>query len=185
MTGNERRQKIYEILSGNHTPIAARVLAEKFGVSRQIIVTDIALLRAEGHDVVSTSRGYLLTEPYKAVKVFKVKHSEDEVANELNLIVDYGGVVEDVFVYHKLYGVVRAEMNIRSRKDVKDFQAAIQSGASGYLMNITSGYHYHTVSAPTETLLQMIHEQLSSHGFLAQLQDYEPVDFWNSDIAAD
>ena len=185
MTGNERRESIFGMLSRNHTPIAARVLAEQFGVSRQIIVSDIALLRAEGHDIVSTSRGYLLTEDQKSVKVFKVKHTDEEVAQELNLIVDYGGVVEDVFVYHKLYGVVRAEMHIRSRKDVQDFLAGIQSGASSYLKNVTSGYHYHTVSAPSDTLLQLIHEQLRTHGFLAQLQDYEPVDFWSNELPED
>lgn len=170
------------MLSGNHTPIAARVLAEKFGVSRQIIVSDIALLRAEGHDVVSTSRGYLLTEEHKAVKVFKVRHSDEDTAKELNLIVDYGGVVEDVFVYHKLYGVVRAEMHIRSRKDVQDFVAGIGTGTSTFLKNITSGYHYHTVSAPSDTLLQLIFNQLQAQGFLAQLKDYEPVDFWRNEL---
>lgn len=182
MTGNERRAQIYSMLSENHTPLAARVLAEKFSVSRQIVVSDIALLRAEGHEIVSTSRGYLLTEAQKSVKVFKVRHTDEDAEKELNLIVDFGGVVEDVFVYHKLYGVVRAEMNIRSRKDVKDFMEGIRTGASTYLKNVTSGYHYHTVSAPTDTVLKLIHEQLNAQGFLAQLQDYEPVDFWSNAV---
>lgn len=44
--------------------------------------------------------------------------------DELNLIVDCGGKVEDVFVYHKLYGVIRVEMNIKSRMVQRDMLMA-------------------------------------------------------------
>ena len=48
------------------------------------------------------------------------------------------------------------------------------------LMNLTSGYHYHTVLAENELILDVIQQKLQEFGFLAQLQDYEPVNFWNN-----
>ena len=181
MTGAERRNKLYEYLCSSEGPVLARSLAEMFGVSRQIIVSDIALLRAQDHEIIATSRGYILVDEHKEKRVFKVNHSDEDCVKELNIIVDYGGTVEDVFVYHRSYGTVRAELNISSRKDVQDFLETIRTGKSGFLKNITSNYHYHTVSASSEEILDLIYEQLEKEGFLAQLQDYEPVDFWKND----
>ena len=96
----------------------------------------------------------------------------------LKKIVDLGGTVEDVFVYHKVYGVLRAEMNIKSRMDIRNYMEEIRSGKSSLLKNVTSGYHYHTVRAERVEILDMIQEELQKKGLLAKLQDYEPVDFW-------
>lgn len=90
---------------------------------------------------------------------------------------DLGGTVEDVFVYHKVYGVLRAEMNIKSRMDIRNYMEEIRSGKSSLLKNVTSGYHYHTVRAERVEILDMIQEELQKKGLLAKLQDYEPVDF--------
>ena len=89
-----------------------------------------------------------------------------------------GGYVKDVFVYHKVYGVLRADMNIKSRMDIRKYMENIRSGKSSLLKNVTSGFHYHTIVADSEELLDMIQEELSRRGFLAKLQDYEPVNFW-------
>lgn len=177
MTGTERRNKILQMLTESETPIAGRALSEALQVSRQVIVQDMALLRAQEYHIISTNQGYFLLKQDKTSRVFKVSHSDDQVAEELNLIVDYGGVVEDVFIYHKFYGTVRAVLNIRSRKDVEIFLQDLASGKSGLLKNVTSNYHYHTVSAPTEKLLDLIQQQLQEKGFLAKLQEYEPVHF--------
>ena len=138
----------------------------------------MALLRAQDHEILSTNQGYLLTGGKKISRVFKVIHSDKEVEEELGLIVDYGGHVEDVFVYHKVYGVLRAEMNIKSRMDIRNYMEEIRSGKSSLLKNVTSGYHYHTVRAERVEILDMIQEELQKKGLLAKLQDYEPVDFW-------
>ena len=108
-------------------------------------------------------------------------HSDDEVEEELSAIVDAGGHVKDVFVYHKGYGVLRADMNIKSRRDIKNYLEEISSGKSSLLKNVTSGYHYHTILADSEEILDAIQEELQQKGFLAKLQDYEPVDFWGED----
>ena len=181
MNGRERRNKIIQMLSESSEALSGKELAGILDVSRQVIVQDIALLRAQDHEILSTNQGYLLTGEKKISRVFKVVHSDKEVEEELSLIVDYGGHVEDVFVYHKVYGVVRAELNIGSRKDISEFLDELKKGHSTLLKNITSEYHYHTVSAPSEKLLDLIQERLQERGFLAELKDYEPINFWEKE----
>lgn len=177
MNGEERRSKIIDLLRQSDVPLSGSQLARQVGVSRQVIVQDIALLRANAHTIVSTNQGYLLSESFSATRVFKMIHDDEEVEEELSLIVDCGGRVEDVFVSHKIYNIVKAPMNIRSRLDVKRFMADLATGKSSLLKNVTSGYHYHTVTAESEEILDYIHDALKERGFLAPLQDYEPVDF--------
>lgn len=177
MNGEERRTKLINLLRQSDVPLSGSQLARQVGVSRQVIVQDIALLRAGEHSIVSTNQGYLLSESFAATRVFKMIHDDDDVEEELSLIVDCGGRVEDVFVSHKIYNIVKAPMNIRSRLDVKRFMADLASGKSSLLKNVTSGYHYHTVTAESEEILDYIHDALKERGFLAPLQDYEPVDF--------
>ena len=179
MNGEKRRQKITQMLKNENAPLPGSALAKSFGVSRQVIVQDIALLRANGMDIISTNRGYLLNNDSGVSRVFKVRHEDDEVTQEMNLIVDMGGRIEDVFVYHKVYGVIKADMNISARMDVKEYVDKISSGKSSLLKNVTSGYHYHTICAASEEILDRIQTELEKCGFLAPLQDYEPVDFWS------
>ena len=178
LSGQERREQILKILKNSGQPVAGTDLARKLEVSRQIIVQDMALIRANGEDVISTHRGYVIQEDIQASRVFKVIHTDEQVEEELNLFVDLGAKVENVFVYHKVYGVIKADMNIKSRRDVKAYMEGISSGKSTNLMNLTSNYHYHTIVAEDEQTLDMIQEELQKKGFLAKLQDYEPVDFW-------
>lgn len=177
MNGEERRAKIIELLKYSDTPLSGTALAGQLGVSRQVIVQDMALLRANSHAIVSTNQGYLLSQAQTATRVFKMIHTDEETEEELSLIVDCGGRVDDVFVYHKIYNIVKAPMNIRSRLDIRRFMDDLASGKSSLLKNITSDYHYHTVSADSEEILDYIHEALKKRGFLAPLQDYEPVNF--------
>ena len=178
MSWEERRGKIIQALKNSDKAVSATTLAKEFDVSRQVIVQDVALLRANGKNIFSTNRGYLIQEDEETTRVFKVQHEDDEVEKELTTIVDLGGTVEDVFVYHKVYGVLRAEMNIKSRMDIRNYMEEIRSGKSSLLKNVTSGYHYHTVRAERVEILDMIQEELQKKGLLAKLQDYEPVDFW-------
>ena len=181
MSGEERRERLLDILShaGKEAVSGAR-LSETFKVSRQVIVQDIALLRANGIEILSTNRGYLLrvADAGAHSRVFKLYHEVDETEEKFNMIVDLGGKVKDVFVYHRVSGVVRGELNIKSRRDVKHFMETIESGSSELLMTVTSNYHYLTVTAESEEILDLILESLMERGFLAQLKDYEPVNFW-------
>ena len=178
MNGDSRREQIIQILTQTTVPVSGTELAGRLNVSRQVIVSDMALLRANGHDIISTTKGYYINSRSCIKRVFKLIHSNEEVKEELNMIVDLGGIVDDVFVYHKVYGVVRADMGIKSRRDVLNFIEMIESGKSSLLMNTTSGYHYHTISAEDEDTLNLIFNALKERGFLAPLQDYEPINFW-------
>jgi transcriptional regulator of NAD metabolism len=179
MSGQERREEIVKIIKNSSRPVAGTDLAKELGVSRQVIVQDMALIRANGIEVMATNRGYVIQESKDVSRVFKVIHSNEQVEDELNLFVDLGGKVEDVFVYHKVYGVIKATLNIKSRRDVKSYMEGISSGKSTNLLNLTSNYHYHTITTEDEETLDLIQEELNKKGFLAKLQDYEPVDFWS------
>lgn len=178
MNSAQRRDKILEILGNSEGAVSGKELAAILNVSRQVIVQDIALLRANGENIFSTNLGYVCPRQNQASRVFKTCHSDEQVADELCLIVDCGGTVKDVFVYHKVYGILKADMNIRSRVDIERFLEELRSGRSSLLKNITSDYHYHTVTAESEEALDMIQERLEKSGFLAKLTDYEPVNFW-------
>lgn len=178
MNASERRKKIVKILKDTGDAVSGKDLAAQLNVSRQVIVQDIAILRANGRTIFSTNRGYICPEQSKESRVFKTHHTDDETEEELQLIVDCGGTVKDVFVYHKVYGVIKADLNIRSRVDIEKFMDDIASGRSSLLMNLTSDYHYHTVYADSEEILDIIQEKLDQRGFLAELLEYEPVNFW-------
>lgn len=180
MTGEERRMYIVNALSTREKPISGSAFAKELHVSRQVIVQDIALLRAGGTDIFSTNRGYVLQKKHTVTRVFKEKHTNEEVEEELQIIVDLGGKVNDTFISHKVYGLIRVPMNIRSRRDIQNYLSQITGGTSKALSTITSGYHYHTVEAESEEILDLIQQKLAERGFLAKLQDYEPVDFWGT-----
>ena len=184
MKGEERRTKLLDILSSSNSPVSGGTLSKELDVSRQIIVQDISLLRANGATIFSTNKGYLLQEEKKYSRVFKVYHSDDQVEEELSTIVDAGGQIRDVFVYHKVYGVLKADMGIKSRRDIRSYMEEISSGKSSLLKNVTSGDHYHTIDAESEEILDAIQAELQQKGFLAKLQDYEPVDFWGGQESA-
>ena len=134
MNGEIRRSEILQKLQTSGRAISGSALAKTFGVSRQVIVQDIALLRAQGIHITPTNRGYLLERSTgRATRVFKVIHTEEEVEDELTRIVDLGGTIKDVFIYHRVYGVVRGELNIRSRLDVSHYMAEMHGGKSRLL----------------------------------------------------
>lgn len=168
MTGSDRRQEILKNIKESDRPVSGSKLAKDYDVSRQVIVQDIALLRASGYDIISTNRGYVLEGQTCAERVFKVRHTDEQLETELCTIVDFGGQVKNVMVNHKVYGHIEAELGITSRRKVKEFLADIESGKSTPLKNITSDYHYHTVTADSEETLGMIEEELRKLGFLVE-----------------
>lgn len=165
MGGAKRREEILKIIMKNESKISGTALAEIFDVSRQVIVQDIALLRAEGYDIISTNRGYLCKEK-KHSRIVSVYHDDARLLEELNLIVDNGAKVEDVFVRHSVYGELHADLSIDSRKKVVEFMSSIETGISSPLNKITSGYHYHTITAETEEILDVVEQELKEKGFL-------------------
>ncbi len=178
MSGEQRRQEMLAILQKAEKPVSGTALAKSFDVSRQVVVQDIALLRARNQNIISTCRGYTMHSPSLCQRIFKVRHSDEETEEELNLFIDFGAQIEDEFVYHRIYDVIRVKMDLKSRRDVAEYLEKLKNGISKPLKDVTSGYHYHTVSAASEQILDQIQEELQKRGFLAELRDYEPVDFW-------
>ena len=162
MSGKERREEILQRITNSKTPVSGAALAKSCEVSRQVIVQDIALIRAAGYDVIATNRGYICSSPVRETRVFEVNHTE------LNTIVDFGGVVLDVIVRHEVYGELRAELNISSRNKVALFMEEIRQGKSRPLKNITSGEHFHTVSADSAQTLDLIEEELRKKDYLVR-----------------
>lgn len=175
MTGAERRKMILNLMKESSKPLSGGALGAATGVSRQVVVQDIALLRSEGYSILATARGYMLDSPSeeKNIRLFKVFHDETRTEEELKLIVDLGGYVEDVMVNHKVYGKVSAPLNIKNRRDVQAFLKTLESGKSTPLLKITSGYHFHHVSADEAEILDEIEEALREKNFLTEVFDYE------------
>jgi transcriptional regulator of NAD metabolism len=164
----ERRMAIATKLLSESDPVSGGELSTLFGASRQIIVQDIAMLRASGYDIISTHSGYIMKASPLCERTFKVRHTSAETEDELTRIVDLGGTVVNVFVWHKVYGKVCAPLNIFSELQVKQFIEGVRTGKSTELMNITGGYHYHTVRAESEEILDKIGAALTDRGFIAE-----------------
>ena len=167
MKVTERRKAIVNLLLASKTPISGGELSKQFNVSRQIIVQDITVLKGLGYEIFSTHHGYVLQKSPLVERVFKLKHTTEQTEDELNSIVDLGGTVVDVFVWHKVYGRISAPLNIFSRLQVKQFLEGVRTGKSTELMNITGGYHYHTVRADSEEVLNKIENYLKEKNYLA------------------
>ena len=167
MKVTERRKAIVNLLSASKTPISGGELSKQFNVSRQIIVQDITILKGLGCEIFSTHHGYVLQKSPLVERVFKLKHTTEQTEDELTTIVDLGGTVVDVFVWHKVYGRISATLNIFSRLQIKQFLEGVRTGKSTELMNITGGYHYHTVRAESESILDKIGERLKVKEYIA------------------
>ena len=163
----ERRRAIAELLASAKEPVSGGELSRRFGVSRQIVVQDVAILKEQGYEILATNRGYILQGSPLVERAFCVLHTSEETGEELSLIVANGGSVADVFVCHQVYGKIRAPLNIFSEEGIRQFLEGVRTGKSTELMHITGGYHYHTVRAESEEVLDGIEQALSSRGFLA------------------
>lgn len=173
MDGERRREEIIRILTEkceSGAPIAGTELAKQLGVSRQVIVQDIALLRAVNKNILSTNKGYLLFQEKEAdqacKRFYKVKHSADGMQQELYAIVDCGGRILDVEVDHPIYGQIMADLIIHNRQDVDNFVREVKVFGTKPLSALTEDVHYHTVEADSEEILDNIEGTLKRLGYL-------------------
>lgn len=170
MDGEKRRETIEELLRTEREPLSGTALARRLGVSRQIIVQDIALLRATNKNILSTNKGYILygkdneTKTYK--RVIMVKHTNEEMKRELNSIVDAGAKVLDVIVEHDVYGQIAVDLFINSRRDVDEFMEKILSDTAKPLKELTGNIHFHTIEATSEEILDEAEKRLKEAGVL-------------------
>ena len=148
-------------------PVKATVLAAEMGVTRQVIVGDVALLRAAGHGVISTARGYMMPGREHLLRyTVACFHREEDMEEELNLIVDQGCTVENVIVDHPVYGQLTGSLDLTSRYEVQEFIA--RSRGANPLCMLTDGIHLHTLICPDETAFFRVKNSLRERGFLVE-----------------
>lgn len=168
MNAESRRKAIAQTL-GTQQPISATALAARFSVSRQVIVGDIALLRAGGLDVAATPRGYKLGKPAGLVRAVACVHSVEDREAELLAMVDNGCTVNDVVVEHPLYGELTGQLNLASRYDVQQFME--QSQGQTMLFFLTGGPHIHNLTCPDDQAYQRVCQELDKLGILYKTKD--------------
>lgn len=167
MTASQRRQEILSRLKSEHSPVSATALAQSFGVSRQVVVGDIALLRAGGAPIAATPRGYLLDMPTDGIlHTVAVRHTDAQMERELQICVDNGCTVVDVLVEHPVYGQLVGQLQLSNRYDVEQFLHRVRSGSVHPLSTLTDGIHLHTLRCPSEEAYQRVCDQLEQEGFL-------------------
>ena len=170
MNSEQRRKKIISVLQTSDKPVSATNFANEFSVTRQVIVADIALLRASGHAIRAEHRGYVLEKsaPDTTLRRLVVKHGQSEVTDELYAVVDHGGKVIDVIVEHSIYGQITAELNLSSRYDVDRFVLRINETGAKPLSFLTEGLHIHTVAVRDEDSFQRIVGRLNELNILVE-----------------
>lgn len=168
MNSQQRRSAIFQLIQQESQPISASVLAKQFHVSRQIIVGDIALLRAQGCRIIATPRGYQYEEEKQTdhLKTIAVCHHPEDLPDEIYTIVDLGGALVDVIVEHPIYGELRGLLHIYSRYDADQFFEKVRNEKARPLAELTNGIHLHTIQTHDEAGYQRILQALREKGFL-------------------
>jgi len=169
MDGNLRRSKVLTMIKGSDRAVSASFLAREFGVSRQVIVGDVALLRAEGKEIIATARGYIVqnvvTKNLYARKI-ACCHTSEQTINELYLLVDLGVRVDDVVIEHEVYGELTGYLGIESRADADLFVKKLATSQSRLLSELTMGIHLHTVSCRNKKHFDEVMDAMKEAGYL-------------------
>ena len=170
LDGERRREEIIRLLAGSRSPVSGTELARRLKVSRQVIVQDVALLRAVNKNILSTNKGYLLFEPGRESgecrKTLCVRHTTEQVLEEFYGIVDLGGKILDVVVEHELYGQIAVDLIIASRQDAEEFYQKMRENRAKPLKELTEDVHYHTRVAKDAASMERIERVLEEKGFL-------------------
>ena len=168
MEGSKRRENLIKILTDHAEPVSGGELSKLLGVSRQVIVQDIALLRASDYNILSTTKGYLLyhSDNHNVKRKINVKHTTVQIEDEMCTIVDNGGKILDVLVKHEIYGEITTELVIRNRQDVYDFVNKVKEHKIVPLKDLTDGIHMHTIEADSEETLDRIENALKAKNYL-------------------
>lgn len=167
MEAASRRQAILDRLRTADRPVSASALAAGLNVSRQIIVGDIALLRAGGAEISATPRGYVLPRATDGItRTIACRHALAQTGQELDILVDNGCTVLDVIVEHPVYGQLTGQLQISSRYDVEQFLVRIRDSDAAPLSMLTGGLHLHTLCCPNEDAYTRACAALKAAGLL-------------------
>ena len=166
----KRRETILEIITNSETPISATKIAGIVGVSRQVVVGDVALLRANRHQIVATARGYVMENTGQMLNLYRrkiaCKHTPEETKDELYLLVDLGARIEDVIVEHHVYGELSGSLGISTRKEADNFIESLRRTDVKLLSELTGGVHLHTVTFESKAHYEAVIKAMEKAGFL-------------------
>ena len=168
MSSNERREKLLQILKKSDKPVKGSELSAELQVSRQVVVKDIALLRASGLEIIATSNGYIVLDSVKNEYKIKCKNhnSDDELYDELQTIIDLGGKVKDVIVEHPTYGVLKADLNVATNRDLRNFMQKAATNEFKQLSVLSPDYHIHTIEVDNDEIFEEIQKELKLKNIL-------------------
>ena len=167
MTSEERRAAILDILSRAAKPVSAAALASRFGVSRQLVVGDVALLRASGASITATVRAYVIPRAQEGmIRQVACQHDAAGMEEELLIMVDNGCTVLDVVVDHPVYGQLTGGLQLSSRYDVEQF--ILRSVNAPPLSLLTGWVHLHTLACPDTAAYQRVRQGLADAGILLE-----------------
>lgn len=174
MLTDQRREKIIKVLKNHEKPITGTELAKMFDVSRQVIVQDIAVMRAQGYDILATSHGYMMTKvsgKKKNIKTLVCRHKGyEQMEEELKIMVDMGAKVLDVIVEHPVYGEIRSSLMIESRMDIEDFMEKVKNNQAAPLASLTGGEHIHTIEVANDRAYHKIIALLKEKRYLVKTE---------------
>ncbi|WP_245570126.1 transcription repressor NadR [Halalkalibacillus halophilus] len=175
VAGVERRSKILKALIDSKESITGSEFAKQFNVSRQVVVGDVALLKASDHPIIATSQGYLYVTEHAEEQLLQrkiaCKHGREEAEEELNILVDHGVNVKDVIIEHPVYGEFQAMLRISNRMDVKHFIDRVRQSDASLLSELTGGIHIHTITAEKKVYLDEAENAMQKAGFLVSSEE--------------
>ncbi|MCZ2492112.1 transcription repressor NadR [Dellaglioa carnosa] len=169
MNGKDRQENIKEQLYNNANAISANQFAQQFKVSRQTIVGDIALLRAQGEQILASFNGYTYDqEPNKIIKMIVCKHRVDRVQEELELLIRNGAEVQNVTINHEIYGELSGTLLIKTENDINEFMTKLNGHKGRLLSELTAGIHTHLIKVASEESFAKIQQELFDAGLSYQ-----------------
>lgn len=173
MNSIERRDCIIKLLLESKEPLKGSTIAKKYSVTRQVIVRDIAILRAKGKNIIATPDGYIINANQNKTKaIIAVTHTEENMFDELSIVIKYGGTIEDVIVEHPLYGEIKGMLMIKNYNELNKFIQRYKEQRAKLLSALTNGVHLHTIAAESQDDINLIISELKKHSFIvSDLED--------------
>lgn len=173
MNSIERRDCIIKLLLESKEPLKGSTIAKRYSVTRQVIVRDIAILRAKGKNIIATPDGYIINaNQNKAKAIIAVTHTEEEMFDELSIVIKYGGTIEDVIVEHPLYGEIKGMLMIKNYNELNKFIQRYKEQRAKLLSALTNGVHLHTIAAESQDDINLIISELKKHNYIvSDLED--------------
>lgn len=171
LLGEARRNELLMLLKQSDAPLTGTDLSKIVGVSRQVIVGDMTLLKARNEPIIATSQGYVYFENSNAGPLYERQiaciHSPENAKDELYTLVDAGVLVKNVTIEHPVYGDLTASIQVSNRHEVDLFLQKVNETGASFLSELTGGIHLHLIVATEPSILDRAIVAMSEKGYIA------------------